>query len=77
MIRYKKDIMLALKEAGYNPARIRKEKIMGQATLQQLREGKLVSWATVDKVCTLLNCQPGDLLEHVAINETMERDKGE
>lgn len=25
---------------------------------------KFVSWATIDTLCTLLNCQPGDLVEH-------------
>lgn len=64
-IRYKIDVLQALKEAGYNSNRIRKEKIMGQATLQQLRRNELVSWKTIDTICTLLNCQPGDILEHV------------
>ena len=26
--------------------------------------GEIVSWATIDTLCTLLNCQPGDLVEH-------------
>lgn len=38
---------------------------MGQATLQQLRHGELASWKTIDTVCRLLDCQPGDLLEYV------------
>jgi putative transcriptional regulator len=63
-IRYKIDVLQALKEAGYNTNRIRQEKIMGQAVLQQLRNGELVSWANIDKICTMLNCQPGDIFEH-------------
>ena len=63
-ITYKVDILAALKEAGYSTARIRKEKLIGEATLQQLRHGKLVSWATVETICRLLNCQPGDLLAY-------------
>lgn len=62
-IRYKIDVMAALKEAGYNTGRIRKEKIMGEAMLQKLRSGQLVSWATLDKICEILSCQPGDLIE--------------
>ena len=31
---YKIDVLSALKEAGYNTTRIRKEKIMGEAMLQ-------------------------------------------
>lgn len=64
-IKYKIDVMQALKDVGYNSNRIRQEKIMGQATLQQLRESKLVSWKTIDTICALLKCQPGDILEYV------------
>lgn len=62
-IKYKVNILQALKKAGYNTNRIRQEKLIGQATLQQLRHGELVSWATIDTICKLLNCQPGDILE--------------
>ena len=62
---YKINILQALKEAGYNSHRIRKEKIMGQATLQQLRNGELVSWKNINIICKLLNCQPGDIMEYV------------
>ena len=64
-IRYKIDIIQALKDAGYNSNRIRKEKLIGQATLQQLRHGQLVSWATIETICELLQCQPADILEYV------------
>lgn len=64
-LRYKMDILEALKEAGYSAYRLRKEKIFGERVVQQLRQGELVSWATIEKVCTLLDCQPGDLLEYV------------
>ena len=35
-IRYKIDVLLKLKEAGYSSTRIRKEKLIGQSYLQQL-----------------------------------------
>lgn len=63
-INYKIDVLAALKEAGYSIARIRKEKLIGEATVQQLRHGKLVSWATIETICRLLKCQPGNLLEY-------------
>lgn len=62
---YKKDILSALKEAGYNTNRIRKEKIMGEAMLQKIRNGQMVSWAVLETICELLDCQPGDLIEYV------------
>jgi len=61
---YKKDVLAALKEAGYNTNKIRKEKIMGEAMLQKLRSGQMVSWATLETLCDLLDCQPGDLIEY-------------
>ena len=63
--RYKVDVMAALKAAGYNTNRIRKDKIMGEAMLQKLRSGQMISWATLDTICGLLDCQPGDLIEFV------------
>ena len=64
-MRYKVDLLAVLKEAGYNTNRIRKEKIMGEAMLQKIRSGQMVSWATLETICDLLNCQPGDLIEYI------------
>ncbi len=63
-IKYKIDVLKALKEAGYNTTRIRTDKIMGEAMLQKLRSGQKVSWATVETLCELLNCDVGDLLTY-------------
>jgi putative transcriptional regulator len=63
-MRYKIDVLAALKEAGYNTNRIRKEKIMGEAMLQKLRQGQLVSWATMETLCELLSCDIGDLITY-------------
>ena len=64
-IRYKVDILAELKKKGYSSTRIREEKLIGQSYLQQLRRGELVSWKTLDTICSLLGCQPGDLIEYV------------
>ena len=65
MIRYKIDILSALKDKGYTQNKIRVEKLIGQSYLTQLRNKELVSWKTINTLCTLLNCQPGDILEYV------------
>ena len=65
MIRYKIDILSALKEAGYNTNRLRKEKLLAEGVLQSLREGKYIALQNIDKICCLLDCQPADLLEYV------------
>ena len=64
-IKYKIDVLAALRDIGYTQNRIRNEKLIGQATLTQLRHGELVSWATIETICRLLECQPGDIIEYV------------
>lgn len=64
-IRYKIDVMVALKEAGYSAYKMRKERIMGEATMQAMRSGQQISWDKLSLVCKLLHCQPGDILEYV------------
>ena len=61
---YKIDVLKALKEKGYNTSRLRKDKLMGEATIQKIRENQLVSWANLDTIWTLLDCNVGDVVEH-------------
>lgn len=68
-IKYKMNLVTALKEAGYNSTVIRQKKIMGQRELQKLRHNELVSWATIETICRLLQCQPGDILEYTEENK--------
>jgi putative transcriptional regulator len=63
-INYKIDVLEALKKAGYTTYRLRNEKIMGERVIQQLRQQELVSWKTIETICSLLGCQPGDLVEY-------------
>ena len=65
---YKTDILSALKEAGYNTNRIRKEKLLSEGVLQSLRGQKYISMENLARVCALLDCQPGDLMEYVKEN---------
>lgn len=61
-IRYKIDVLKALKNAGYNTNRLRNEKLLSESTIQNIREGKIVNAANLSRLCKLLNCQPGDIL---------------
>ena len=65
MISYRFDMLEKLKSAGFSTYKLRKDKLMGEATIQQLRTGQLVSWATIDTICRLLDCQPGDILQYI------------
>lgn len=64
-VKYKIDVLAALKEAGYSTYRMRKEKILGESVIQQLRKSELVSWTNMGTICALLKCQPGDIVEYV------------
>ena len=64
-VKYKIDILAALKTAGYSTYKIRKDKIFAESTLQQFRNNEIVSTEQLSKLCKLLNCQPGDILEYV------------
>lgn len=65
-LRYKINVLEALKAAGYNTNRIRKEKLFGESVVQQFRRGEIVSNNALAKLCELLQCQPGDILEYVS-----------
>ncbi|WP_370813353.1 helix-turn-helix domain-containing protein [Butyricicoccus pullicaecorum] len=65
MIRYRFDILEALKEAGYSTYRLRKEKIMGEALIQKIRHGEAITFDRLSWLCQVLGCQPGDLMEYV------------
>lgn len=75
-MKYKVDVIAKLKEAGYNTSTIRKKKIMGEAMLQKLRTGQMVSWATLETICDILNCQPGDIIEYSQEADLQSRKTG-
>lgn len=64
-ITYKIDVMAALKEKGYSSYKLRKEKLLGEATMTDIRKGQIVSLENLTRLCRLLECQPGDILEYV------------
>ena len=72
-IKYKLDIIAFLKAAGYSTYRIRKDKLLGEATVQKIRNGEPVSWENISTICKLLNCQPGDIMEYVGDEGTASK----
>ena len=63
-VRYKINILGALKERGYSTYKLRKDKLLAEATIQIIRGGGLVSWENIARICSMLDCQPGDILEY-------------
>ena len=64
-IKYDKLLKL-LEEKGYTSYRIRKEKILGQATLTAIKNGTGgLDHRSIARLCDVLQCQPGDIMEYV------------
>ena len=62
---YKIDILESLKSKGYNTNKLRKEKLLSESVIQGLRENRYITLPNISTICSLLECQPGDLLEYV------------
>lgn len=69
MFSYKIDILKALSEKGYTSTRMRKEKILSEATMQNLRRGKGITTDTINTICIILRCQPSDIIDITPTNE--------
>lgn len=65
MLKFKIDIIDLLKENGYNPARIRREKLIGEKTMQDIKAGIVPGTKTINTLCRILEMQPGNLLKYV------------
>lgn len=63
-IKYKIDVLAKLKSAGFSAYRLRKDKIFGERTIQKFRDGEIVTAENLAKLCQILDCQPGDILEY-------------
>ena len=58
-----------MKEQGLTTYKIRKEKIISEGTLQNIREDKRITTDAIASLCGALNCQPGDILEYIPDKE--------
>lgn len=69
MLVYKFDVIPALKEAGYNTTRIRREKLLSESSMTKLRRGVMVGIIELNKICKLLDMQPGNIIKYVEDEE--------
>jgi putative transcriptional regulator len=65
VLTYKIDVLETLKESGYNTTRLRKEKLLGENAIQSLRRGEMVGIIALEKICSLLDMQPGNIIKYV------------
>jgi DNA-binding Xre family transcriptional regulator len=69
MLKYKINVLETLKESGYNTTRLRKEQIVGESAIQSLRKGEMVGIKTLEKICDILDMQPGNIIKYVEDTE--------
>ena len=69
MVEYKIDVMRELAERGYTASRMRKERILGESTIQRLRRGESISTDTLNTICIILRKQPSDILQIIATDD--------
>ena len=68
-IKFKVDVLEMLKDAGYTTYRIKKEKLLAESTVQKLRNDEMVFIDNISRLCQVLQCQPGDIIEFVPEEE--------
>lgn len=65
MIRYRQNVIELMAEKGVTTYVSRQNKLFTENQLQQLRTNRLVTQETLNKICTILDCQPGAILEYI------------
>lgn len=65
MLTYKIDVLDTLKESGYNSTKILKENLISQSAMQKIRKNEMVGIKTIEKLCQLLDMQPGNIIKYV------------
>lgn len=63
-IKYDKLLKL-MEQKGLSTYKIRKEKIISESTLQNIRNNGRITTDAIANLCHALNCQPGDIMEYI------------
>lgn len=70
----KYDKLIAMLDAkGITSYTIKRDKVIGQATYKKIKEGGEIDTRSISKLCELLACQPGDILEYSKDDEQEEQ----
>lgn len=69
MLKYKIDILKALKENGYSMYYIRKNGLLSESTLQKIRNDIMISTDNLNKLCCLLNMNIDEIIEYIETDD--------
>lgn len=68
------NILRRLSEKGWTTKRLQTERLISNGTIIQIRAGRAITTTTIDTICRLCSCQPGDLMSWVP-DETQEKEQ--
>lgn len=71
-LKYKIDVLSALKNKGFSSYRLIKENIFSSGSVQKIRKGEVLGADGIATLCKILDCQPGEILEYSKENEQVE-----
>lgn len=64
MIRYKINVLDALKDKGITTYRLRQDKLISEGAVTKLRNSKMIGMKTLDQLCGLLGCDVSDIIQY-------------
>ena len=65
--------METLRNAGFTPSFVRKNRIFSESTMTKFRRGDMVQYTELDRLCSVLRLQPGDIVEYIPDGEAIPR----
>jgi len=65
MLEFKIDVMTELKKRGWTTTRIRKESLLGEKTISDIRVGKVPGGKGINNLCYMLGLQPGSIIRYI------------
>lgn len=60
------DVMMAKRKISLNELSERVELTLSNLSILKTGKAKAIRFSTLDSICKALDCQPGDILEHVS-----------
>ena len=62
------DVMMAKRKMSLNELSERVDLTLSNLSILKTGKAKAIRFSTLDAICKVLDCQPGDILEHVKEN---------
>jgi len=60
------DVMMAKRKMSLNELSYRVDLTLSNLSILKTGKAKAIRFSTLEAICRVLNCQPGDILEYVA-----------